>query len=192
MKLIFLDIDGVMNSVGDRFSYSLETDYHFELLKRIVGATCARIVLSSSWRISEDGRNIVQKRLGDFGMEFIGCTPFDPNKGHVERGEEIRKYLMNSHGEDIESFVILDDEGDMCEFKDKHLVQTCQYKGLQIDDMLEAIMILNNQIRLKKIYDERGKLVGVESIFFKNNLERKPKCHYRENYINSVKEKNKK
>ena len=53
MGVIFLDIDGVLNSKQDRFSWDIETDIHFIRLKRIVEKTGAQIVLSSSWRIGK-------------------------------------------------------------------------------------------------------------------------------------------
>ena len=59
MKVIFLDVDGVLNS---NYSHSISTnekgwmwdeisDFHLEKLKRIVDETDAKIVLSSSWRV---------------------------------------------------------------------------------------------------------------------------------------------
>lgn len=49
MKIIFLDVDGVLNSIEDRFSWTIETDKHLEILKYIVDKTNAKIVVSSSW-----------------------------------------------------------------------------------------------------------------------------------------------
>lgn len=140
MKVIFLDIDGVMNSVYDRFSIKLETEEHFLLLKELVDISSAKIVLSSSWRISERNRNEIQDRLKDFGMEFIDFTPVHKH-GYVKRGEEIREWL-EKHPE-VENFVILDDEGDMCEFKEKHLVQTNMFEGFTKREMVDAWRILN-------------------------------------------------
>lgn len=51
MKIIFLDVDGVLNSVQDGYSIRLRTDSHLKLLQHIVKETGAKIVLSSSWRI---------------------------------------------------------------------------------------------------------------------------------------------
>ena len=50
LKVIFLDVDGVLNSKQDGNSIKLRTDSHFRLLQEIVKATGAKIVLSSSWR----------------------------------------------------------------------------------------------------------------------------------------------
>ena len=50
MKIIFLDVDGVLNSEQDRFSWTIESDKHLILLACIVRRTDAKIVVSSSWR----------------------------------------------------------------------------------------------------------------------------------------------
>ena len=51
MKVIFLDVDGVLNSKQDDYSIKLRTDSHLNFLRMIVKSTGAKIVLSSSWRI---------------------------------------------------------------------------------------------------------------------------------------------
>ena len=42
-KIIFLDVDGVLNSARDGFSIDLETDIHLKLLKQLVKETNANI-----------------------------------------------------------------------------------------------------------------------------------------------------
>lgn len=135
MKVIFLDIDGVLNSKQDRFSWDIETDIHFIRLKRIVDKTRAQIVLSSSWRMGNSGRDIVHKRLQQFGMDFIDVTPIFSGQ---HRGREIADWLSRH---EVESFVILDDEGDMDELVD-HLVKTDMNVGLQDNDVDKAISLL--------------------------------------------------
>ena len=136
MKVIFLDIDGVLNSIQDKFSWTIETDIHFIRLKRIVEKTGAQIVLSSSWRMGNSGRDIVHKRLQQFSMDFIDVTPIF-NGQH--RGREIADWLSRH---EVESFVILDDEGDMDELVN-HLVKTDMNIGLQDGDVDKAINLLS-------------------------------------------------
>ena len=62
MKVIFLDVDGVLNSAQDGYSIRLKTDSHLKLLQYIVKETGAKIVLSSSWRI---GLAKEVSRIGD-------------------------------------------------------------------------------------------------------------------------------
>ena len=143
MKVIFLDVDGVLNSARDGYSINLENDYHFEMLKKIVDATDANIVLSSSWRIgfsvlSLPEKNLIE-RLEKYGMEIMDFTPCMT----VTRGDEIREWLSNNWP--VESFVILDDEGDMAEFKETNLVKTNTSIGLQEKDVDKAIEILGGK-----------------------------------------------
>lgn len=143
MKVIFLDVDGVLNSARDGYSINLENDYHFEMLKKIVDATDANIVLSSSWRIgfsvlSLPEKNLIE-RLEKYGMEIMDFTPCMTGT----RGDEIREWLSNNGP--VESFVILDDEGDMAEFKETNLVKTNTSIGLQEKDVDKAIEILGGK-----------------------------------------------
>jgi hypothetical protein len=137
IKVIFLDIDGVLNSAQDRFSYTIETDKHLQLLKQLVDKTNARIVLSSSWRLVDSCLFQVIKRLEDFNMKLLDVT-WKRMKG--PRGEEIRDWLSKH---DVKSFVILDDEADMCEYTKTKLVQTDPMIGLVEKDVDKAIAILN-------------------------------------------------
>ena len=139
-QVIFLDVDGVFNSYKDRFSYILETDYHLKLLKGLVELTGAKLVLSSSWRLGERIDDTLATRLNEFNMETIGSTPYLIDGC---RGDEIREW-MNTCKEEIESFVILDDESDMAEFTKTNLVKTNAEVGLQEEDILKCIDILKD------------------------------------------------
>ena len=144
MKIIFLDVDGVLNSLQDGNSVRLRTDSHLKLLKQIVDATGAKIVLSSSWRIGPTkARNNLLKRLEEYGLQIMDSTPV--LSGASSRGDEIRQWLTESKYE-IESFVILDIEDDMGEFTAKNLVQTNTAVGLQEKDASKCISMLNNSI----------------------------------------------
>lgn len=142
MKVIFLDVDGVLNSARDRFSTELVSEYHFDFLKELVDATGAKIVLSSSWRIGfnamrQPERNLLAK-LESRGLEVYDFTPIMTGT----RGDEIREWLTTHP---VDSFVILDDEADMEEFRETNLVQTDMNVGLQESDIPKAIKILGGE-----------------------------------------------
>lgn len=110
MKVLFLDIDGVCNCqfTAQRSGYFIGIDPYMALLVgRIVEATGAKIVLSSSWRYNEESKEEVRKRV----MPFIDVTPM--SKGLATRGREIRQWL-EAHPE-VEKYAILDDNDDMME-----------------------------------------------------------------------------
>lgn len=119
MKVIFLDIDGVLNS-QDWYIYrrdnvamdSVNAQYPFyefdpravERLNRIIEKTEAKIVVSSSWRSGETVESL-QKLLDSVGVkgEVIGLTPHlwcqkpypDMDGYRVPRGCEIDWWLDN-------------------------------------------------------------------------------------------------
>ena len=138
MKIIFLDIDGVLNS--EMYEWSRGEDRadnridlsRVRLLKDIVSATDAKIVLSSTWRLDwnkspelcgEDGEYINQC-LAQYGLSIIDKTPF--NSMIDDRRREILTWLSRHRGE-VESFVILDDINCGWEDLDRRVVVTDPY-----------------------------------------------------------------
>lgn len=112
MKVIFLDIDGVLNSdkyfdkIEGRDIHGIEEDIDVEtikLLRKAVEETGAKVVLSSSWRYIKRAEHLKQL-LFDYGVLVHSSTPYLKN----ERGEEIKKWLKEHP--DTEDFVLLDDE----------------------------------------------------------------------------------
>ena len=141
LKVIFLDVDGVLNSKQDGNSIKLRTDSHFRLLQEIVKATGAKIVLSSSWRAGfAKARTTLSNRLKKYGLEIMDSTPV--LSGLSRRGDEIRQWLDDNR-KSVERFIILDDD-DMEEFTGTNLVQTDSEIGLQEEDALRCIEILNS------------------------------------------------
>ena len=120
MKVIFLDIDGVLNSVmydtqrvEERGDNRIDMT-RVKLLADIVNATGAKIVLSSTWRedweksselCGNDGKYI-NECLAKYGLSIIDKTPCLNYSD--ERQFEILAWLADHTGE-VESFVILDD-----------------------------------------------------------------------------------
>ena len=111
MKVIFLDIDGVLNSdeYVDRVKKSdiqgIERDIDIEkvkLLKRAIDETGAKVVLSSTWRYTKNARYL-KELLANYGIR-VDSTPYIQDK----RGLEIKKWLSENQG--VEDFLIIDDE----------------------------------------------------------------------------------
>lgn len=141
MKVIFLDIDGVLND-GVKIMET-ESDFpskdHLDCLKAIVDATDAKIVLSSTWRLFPAARNDIKNALRNVGLEFIDRTKELP-KG---RGAEIKEWL--SRHEDVCQFVILDDDiDDIVTHFPENIVKTTFYQGLLPEHVEKAIKILNS------------------------------------------------
>jgi hypothetical protein len=120
MKVLFLDIDGVLNgwkSTKNSFGFDDECVKAFQPIIKIPGL---KIVVSSSWRLMETPENLVKILEENVGIPkgmIIGQTPNlaeaeELESGHViwhgfTREDEIQAWL-NKHPE-VESFVVLDD-----------------------------------------------------------------------------------
>ena len=142
MKVIFLDVDGVLNS--DEFFENNTDDSYIDvkavkLVKKVIEETGAKIVVSSSFRYNQAFQEIQEILLRN-GILFEK-TPFINN----ERGKEIKKWL--SEKSDIEDYVILDDDifEDFDEGLLSHLVKMEDNntrgfgKGLQLKDIEKII-----------------------------------------------------
>ena len=168
MKVIFLDVDGVLNSTASLMSDDSLEEALLLNLKTLVEKTDAKIVLSSSWRVMFNALRSLMNRLGNLGMFIFGMTQdgvswkwakqhhLKPSEKYhdvytnwegkkfdisTDRGLEIYKWL-DEH-KDVESFVILDDEDfDIKNYFPKQLVKTNFNTGLTAADVEAAYKIL--------------------------------------------------
>ncbi|MBE6544233.1 MAG: hypothetical protein E7675_07505 [Ruminococcaceae bacterium] len=152
MKVIFLDIDGVMNSK----SYDLERKSdkgimdptRVELLKKIIDKTGAEIVLTSSWRRGWSryenacfgGGKILWQ---EFSRAYIEV--YDKTDELGDRTKEVKAWLEDNP--ETEEFVILDDIHFGWEDLDDRVVKTSYYtgRGLEEHHVNEAVKILNGE-----------------------------------------------
>lgn len=156
MKLIFLDIDGVLNYGGCKARSATGClgieDEKVALLKQIVDRTGAKIVLSSTWKtewfrteyiedLPKDGRYMV-KQLAKQGIHILAKTE---DSEWSRRGRGILDFI-NHFPQDVESFVILDDESFDFEFEgiDDKFVHTSFADGLLPEHVERAVSILND------------------------------------------------
>lgn len=153
MKVIFLDIDGVLNTVQSEIYWGSKQENHYLLfcpitilnLNRILKEVPdVKIVISSSWRVGstiKELKEIFSKNLIDESF-IIDKTPF---LGYdVDRGIEINQWLSKNS---VESFVIIDDDDDMCDLS-FHLFKTNPYEGLMWRCSSDIIEYLNNGVKV--------------------------------------------
>jgi len=165
MKIIMLDIDGVVNSYqssywyrkmlgheeDDWVNYKTEDTGEFNTYeKQLCPLACgnlrqlleyhpdARIVISSTWRRGReiDWFNRLFKHFKIFEEDkVIGKTP----SMNTDRGFEIKHWLDNHTDLIIKEFVILDDDGDMGPYcGTKNFVQTDGRVGFDYRKMEEV------------------------------------------------------
>lgn len=168
MKVIFLDIDGVLNYTkwytDDRNPgnlYGQEGDLDplcIDRVIRICEETGAKVIISSDWRISWYGTQI---RLGRMGLDENFVVDKTPefiwrhlskhdyfNEDYEEtydysRGAEVDAWLA-AHPECI-NFVIIDDRTDFTDKQKEHFVHVDSMWGLTDDHVKLAINILNHE-----------------------------------------------
>lgn len=150
-KIIFLDMDGVLNGDEDFIppGFNKQVSIHpigmkkVHLLRRIIEETGAKVVISSCWRHSWsiDQFNAVFS-VFSYWLDgwIIGKTP---SLGYgVTRGYEINAWIKTNNF--TGKFVILDDDSDMEPYMD-YLVQTNGEIGLTEADAEKAIRLLNGE-----------------------------------------------
>lgn len=140
MKVLFLDIDGVVNHSDTSFKYNhwpLERYCAF-LVGKIQLDTDCKVVLSSSWRVHPEGVSEVEKRI----VPVHDVTPkswYDEEKDHhSSRGEEIQKWL-DSHPE-VTRYAILDDDSDMLPEQLPSYFQTYFHGGGLTDEIAKNVI----------------------------------------------------
>ncbi len=175
MRVIFLDIDGVLNSsawfksrpprVGGEWGDEENALRAFDpkavtLLGELIDRTAASVVLSSSWRIGA-GVARIERYLAHHGLRvrFVGLTPDGSRMGtgeRVTRGTEIATWISD-HAAQVDSIAILDDDDDMGLLA-PWLVHTQFELGLQREHVEQAAALLERDredaLRLA-IYDQR-------------------------------------
>lgn len=153
MNIIFLDIDGVLNSRRKLIEVYKKThrphsgfNYPFDEkclinLQTLVKLTNSKIVITSTWRKEQEGRETLLKALKDYNIEqeVIGYTPVL----NSTRGEEIKEYLKQFV--EIPNFIIIDDDSDMEELIDR-LVLTNGQVGLTQENIDKGISLLSKKI----------------------------------------------
>ena len=155
MNIIFLDVDGVLNSVNKLIEVYNKThkphslyNYPFDErclinLQLLVKKTNSKLVIISSWKKSLEGRCRLMEVLGKYDLdeEVIGFT-----SNLNTKVEEIKEYLSKLNYS--VNFIILDDKNDMEELF-PYLVNTNPQVGLTEENVEETILKLNDQSKKK-------------------------------------------
>jgi HAD domain in Swiss Army Knife RNA repair proteins len=124
MNVIFLDIDGVLNSDATsnprKFPYIVDPDL-LAIFNDLVRRTAATVVLSSSWRTDPVG--LLAAKF--YGVPFTDVCPDLPG---VSRCEEMLRWL--SAHQEVHRFAVIDDESDCLD--DLPLFQPSAKTGITI------------------------------------------------------------
>jgi len=156
IKVIFLDIDGVLNGgyqteMTNRY-YNLDSE-KIKLLNQIIEKTTTddcptKIVLSSTWRLDFTDKKIdFAGHAIDMFFEAVGIIPCCIGRTgyyNTRRGNEIFLWLARyqlTGDKEIESICILDDDRDMEMMKPWH-IQIDYKQGLTMSNVNDAVKML--------------------------------------------------
>ena len=179
MKAIFLYFDGVITTYESKWKIDMNK---IKIINDICDKTNAKIVVTSSWRIGHRGdvlafngyltqyfiKNNYLDNFKDTFDKFIGnivgmTKCLSKYIDGVVRGDEIKSYMSEHH--EVENYVILDDDSDMCDYQLFNFVQTDPYEGITERDAKLCVDILNgveivNPIRMNNELTFRWILAG--------------------------------
>lgn len=177
MKVIFLDIDGVLNSTtwAAKHGYGgwMDRTEEFtrqnvlwdpdcvERLRRIVEATAAKIVISSTWRENFNHQDFLRMfALYGWQPDIIGATSFKkslPNPWSMDsdylgmhgngpnRDTEIQQWVDKQADElGVTHWVALDDDPSIMHLPSANTVLTNEHYGLEDQDVDKAIKRLGS------------------------------------------------
>lgn len=152
-NVIFLDVDGVLNSVESKLKLA---DSNFANLKILVDWFDADIVLSSTWRKIQRDYDIINKELTEkVGVSLSGKTGVDYE--HWHRGKEILNFIKD-HNE-IKDYIVIDDDSyDINPYiKKYHFIHTNNFVGLTEDDVKSFIKYRDEYNKRKEMHIHNNK-----------------------------------
>lgn len=145
MNIIFLDIDGVLNIMGESYrslskghSHVMESHLVRRLEFIVERVKFVKIVLSSSWGL-EHALRVLKEHEFKYTHLLTERTP----RGLPKRGQQISAYLDTV--KDLDRIVILEDEpSDIYDYIDEdYIVAVDMSIGLSDRDAIQAVIVLN-------------------------------------------------
>ena len=148
MKVIFLDIDGVLNTTRIMIAYGKGVTGSFEeqasrldpipilFLRRLVKYADVKIVLSSTWRLCKEWRELSEITQ----LPISARTPFLDDI----RGRDIEKWMTDNPG--VTQYVIIDDDSDLLPEQLPHHVLINEQNGISFENMESICKLLDVDI----------------------------------------------
>lgn len=151
-RIIFLDFDGVIDGWWSKYNLDPKK---IALVEEIIKATDAKIVVSSSWSvgcrnaeefIERDFSGYFKSKTTEISRESLFIESIIDVTDHMgsSRGDEIQRWL-DAHEDEVESYVILDDDSDMNEDQFFNFISVDGWYGISDRIVSLAIQILKNE-----------------------------------------------
>ena len=140
VKIIFLDIDGVLVSL--RTGYAFETvewdPIACALIKKLCDLSGYKIVCSSSWRYDPKRTLEYFKKNGLY--EFLHPHWSTLLEDLISRGIEIQNWIANHN---VCEFIIIDDDSDMLDTQKGRFIKTNYDDGFSAENYKQAVGLMN-------------------------------------------------
>ena len=140
MKLLFLDIDGCLNSYRSDLIYGHEKIVEnldplaLKLIHKLIDETQCVICLSSDWRLHHDFMKLGKQ----LGLPILFETNHDEEGCRADQIQEVLDAVKP------DNYVIIDDEEYGHEFDGMNWVNVAEEDGFGYKDYLLALQYLNN------------------------------------------------
>jgi hypothetical protein len=159
MKVIFLDVDGVLNcgrtavafggypwpgEAGDILWPERQDTAAIGLIRAVCRSTHSKVVLSSTWRLGWS-KNECAEYGHRLDLPIIDRTTQLPTG---PRGAEIKAWLESNPG--VERFAIVDDNSDMLPEQMANFVKTCERNGFSFENYQQLIHILGTHVPVSR------------------------------------------
>lgn len=148
MKVIFLDIDGVLCSFR---TYHFLDVYATSFLINLCENKNIKIVISSSWRKNKNAEVFFKNIFKDILHKNWKTPILDREQSNglwtsVSRGTEIQKWLDNNN---VSEYLILDDDIDILESQKNNYIKIDTLNGIIYDDMVKILKYFNIMNNIK-------------------------------------------
>ena len=154
MKILFLDIDGVVNSQETLQKSSQVREPHPSgidpylalLVNRIIHATGCKVVLSSAWRGSEENHKYIERMIGEKLEGITGrcCSGIRGVEIHNWLTKNVPGFSSDGYRKGEHKVAILDDDSDMILWQKDHFFQTSFKTGITEEISKKVIAHLND------------------------------------------------
>lgn len=111
MRVVFLDIDGVICTHKSRFTYNRITALdktNCDLLLKWVKKDDLKIVIHSSWRLYHNGIEVFKEELKKAGVPELIDYIYDVCEPKIRSKNDAIKYWIQKNS--VDDFVIIDDD----------------------------------------------------------------------------------
>ena len=146
MKIVFLDIDGVLlplPSNGELDPSPEPSKDAILCLNLLVHSSGAKVVVTSTWRHDRTVEKL-NSLLRSWGYVYGVHDKTHSIKGDEDRAADIVHWIKHAD-ESVGAFVVIDDAQQDLAILAKHLVRPKPDVGLQLHDVLAATKILNEE-----------------------------------------------